>query len=120
MHKKRHEYLRLDNNSKISDEVACEHENKSVKEEGVETEFRKWVTVQCDVYGRWRLRWQHFRRRGVGEHQAKAVRVQKTDRSVLGRPRLSAVECVFLFEKLKNELRVKRKEKDNWIVGQFG
>ena len=52
-----------------------------------------------------------------GKHQAKAARAQKTDRSVLGRLRRPFVEHVFFVFKLKNELRVQGKEKDNWIVG---
>ena len=41
MHKKRHKWLRIDNNSKISYEVAHEHESDYLNEEGAETESRK-------------------------------------------------------------------------------
>ena len=50
-------------------------------------ESMKRVTFRCDAYGRWKFRWLHIRHRGVGENQAKAVRVQKTDRSVLDKGR---------------------------------
>ena len=57
MHKKRHKWLRIDNNAKISYEVAHECESECSNEEGAETESRKRVTVRCDAYGRWKLRW---------------------------------------------------------------
>lgn len=48
--------LKIRQNSEISDKVAHEYENESAKEEGAEIESRKWVTVRCEAYGRWRLR----------------------------------------------------------------
>ena len=52
-----------------------------------------------------------------GEHLAKAVWVKKADRSVLGRPRRSCVECTFFVFKLKNGFRVQNKDEDKRIVG---
>ena len=91
----------MDNNSKISYEVVCEHESECLNEEGADPDSKRRVTVRCDAYGRWKLRWWRTRHHGVREHQANTALVHKTDHSVIGRPRRPAVDCMFLFTNLR-------------------